>query len=127
MSSGLMRPANKNNQSMRNFDTGATRDTEAGKLDYDGFLSPLSLKAFAEYMNKHRMQSDGSLRASDNWQKGIPREVYRKSAWRHFFSWWEKHRNGEDCLEDACGILFNIMGDMHEMLKQAKNKDAVDH
>lgn len=71
---------------IRTFDTGATRDTDEGKLDFEGFLSPLALERFAEYMNKHRQQSDGSLRDSDNWQKGIPVKQYMKSMWRHFFA-----------------------------------------
>ena len=61
---------------MREFETGATRDTNDGKLDFEGFLSPLALVRYAEYMNKNRIQADGKVRASDNWQKGIPREVY---------------------------------------------------
>ena len=104
-------------RSVRQFETGATRDDDAGKLDFDGFLSPEVLQCYAEYMNKHRVQSDGNLRASDNWQKGIPREQYRKSAWRHFYDWWRKHREGEDTTEAACALLFNVMGDLHEKLK----------
>ena len=101
----------------RTFSTGATRDTDADKLDFDGFLSAPVLRRFAEYMHKHRKMRDGSLRASDNWQKGIPREQYRKSAWRHFAEWWEMHRAGKDTTEAACALLFNLMGDTHEALK----------
>src|ERR1700754_2521147 len=39
---------------IRQFSTGATRDTDAGKVDYEGFLSPYALKAFGEYMDRHR-------------------------------------------------------------------------
>ena len=105
---------------MRKFITGATRDSEEGKLDYEGFLSPAVLKAYAEYMNKHRIQSD-HVRDSDDWQKGIPKEVYMKSAWRHFFDWWLEHRGhkSRDGLKDAlCGLLFNAMGYLHELLKE---------
>ena len=105
---------------MREFDSGATRDTEENKIDYDGFLSPLVLEAYGRYMTKHRVQSDGTLRASDNWQKGIPRDVYMKSGWRHFFDWWSEHRYGtsREGLEDAlCGLMFNLMGYLHEYLK----------
>src|SRR5262249_20215749 len=56
----------------RIFKTGATRDTDTGKLDYEGFLSPLVLKRYAEYMHQHRVMKDGAMRASDNWQRGIP-------------------------------------------------------
>ena len=54
---------------MRTFDTGATRDSDNDKLDYEGFLSPLVLRRYAEYLHKHRKQSDGKIRTSDNWQK----------------------------------------------------------
>ena len=101
---------------MRQFETGATRDTEEGKLDYEGFLSPLVLKRYAEYMHEHRIQADGNLRSSDNWQKGIPKDVYMKSAWRHFMDWWVSHRD-EGCDQEAvCALLFNVMGYLHEEL-----------
>lgn len=110
---------------MREFETGATRDDEDGKLDYEGFLSPLVLYAYAEYMNKHRVQADGKLRDSDNWQKGIPKSAYMKSAWRHFMDWWLYHRfyddKGDDnpeMIEAMCGVLFNVMGYMHTILNR---------
>lgn len=104
---------------MREFDTGATRDTDEGKHDFEGFLSPLVLERYAQYMTKHRKQADGELRDSDNWQKGIPQDQYMKSAWRHWFEMWKSWRGwgGEDIEEAACALLFNIMGWMHEHLK----------
>src|SRR5262249_35716685 len=100
--------------------TGASRDTDQGKLDYEGFLSPLVIKAFAEYMDKHRLMPDGALRDSDNWQKGMPLEAYMKSGWRHFFDWWSIHR-GQPAREDLktalCALLFNAQGYLHEILK----------
>ena len=107
---------------MRRFETGATRDTDAGKFDYEGFLSPLVLARYAAYMHKNRVQADGSLRDSDNWQKGIPQTAYMKSAWRHFLSWWSHHRNvpTDESLEDAlCAMLFNVSGYLHEHLKHS--------
>ena len=104
----------------REFATGATRDTDVGKLDFEGFLSPRVLEAFAVYMNKNRVQSDGSTRDSDNWQKGIPKSAYMKSAFRHFFDWWKEHRGipTKDGIESAlCGLMFNVMGYLHEYLK----------
>ena len=53
---------------MHHFGTGATRDSDANKLDFEGFLSPPALEAYAEYMHRHRFQADGVVRASDNWQ-----------------------------------------------------------
>ena len=108
---------------MRTFDTGATRDTDSDKPDFDGFLSPLALEAFAEYMHRHRQVADGSLRASDNWQKGMPLDEYRKSAWRHFFAFWKTSRDPKfdhdsvATVDAACGVLFNIMGYLHEALR----------
>lgn len=106
---------------VRTFATGATRDSEVGKLDYEGFLSPRVLKAFARYMDHHRRQADGSLRDSDNWQRGIPPDAYMKSGWRHFMAWWAYHRNlptDEGVVFACCGVMFNVMGYLHEHLKE---------
>ncbi len=107
---------------VRKFDSGATRDQDTTKFDYEGFLSPLVLVRFAAYMHEHRVQSDGSLRASDNWQKGIPRDSYMKSLWRHLMTVWMHHRvvPAEDCegMEEAlCGVIFNAQGYLHEIMK----------
>lgn len=105
---------------VRQFDTGATRDTDAGKLDFDGFLSPLVLRQYADYMHGHRKLPDGSLRASDNWSLGIDREVYMKSLWRHFFAVWEENKGIETpdgLVANLCAVLFNASGMLHEVLK----------
>ena len=113
---------------MREFETGATRDTDTDKPDYEGFLSPLVLARFAEYMHKNRVQADGQLRASDNWQKGIPLDAYMKSGWRHFMEWWTQHRKGSDTNifdfkdeETLCALLFNVQGYLHELLRVRGN------
>jgi hypothetical protein len=106
---------------MRTFETGATRDVDADKYDYEGFLSPLVLERYAAYMHKHRMQADGVLRDADNWQKGMPKNAYMKSGWRHFFDWWCEHRGipSREGLEEAlCALLFNVMGYLHEHLNR---------
>jgi hypothetical protein len=107
---------------VRTFVTGATRDQDQNKYDYEGFLSPLVIERFGEYMHKHRLQSDGRLRDSDNWQKGIPLDAYIKSGWRHVMDWWQGHRelySDGNRLEDAlCAILFNVSGYLHELLKR---------
>ena len=127
---------------IRQFDTGATRDTDEGKFDYEGFLSPLALEAFAAYMHEHRKQSDGKLRDSDNWQKGIPRAAYMKSLFRHFMTVWKLYRGysvkpekigGElrvpTMREALCGLLFNVQGLLHhecqEKPKEEKPQGAV--
>lgn len=113
-------------QTTRTFESGATRNSDAGKFDYEGFISPLVLEAFGAYMNFNRHLENGETRASDNWQKGIPLSAYMKSAWRHFFDWWKYHRGlpiKEGIVFALCGLMFNVQGYLHEMLK--KNPDLV--
>ena len=68
---------------MRTFASGATRDIDNGKLDYEGFINPLCDHSFARYMHLHRKQSDGKMRDADNWQKGFGPDVAIKSLVRH--------------------------------------------
>lgn len=112
---------------MRQFESGATRHTDEGKLDYEGFLSPHVLKRYAEYLDEHRTQADGKLRDSDNWQQGIPLTVYMKSMLRHMMDVWGQHREENyappsalrKAHEDAlCAVMFNVMGYLYEILKE---------
>ena len=110
---------------MRTFNSGATRDSDDSKMDYEGFLSPFSVVRYAEYMHGHRKQSDGKTRSSDNWQKGIPLDAYMKSLWRHLVEVWVLHRlgpegllyGGDDIEEALCAVIFNASGYLHEILK----------
>ena len=107
-------------QGMRQFETGATRNLDENKLDFEGFLSPLVLERFSEYMHTHRLQADGVLRDSDNWQKGIPVDAYMKSMWRHFFDVWKGHRGletPENKITNLCALMFNVQGMLHELIK----------
>jgi hypothetical protein len=111
---------NTDDKVMRSFDTGATRDTAEGKLDMEGFTHPMVMKQFAKYMNMNRLQSDGQLRDSDNWQKGIPIDAYMKSLKRHVDEVWLNHRGFRQeagPVAALCGIMFNSMGMLHEILK----------
>jgi len=119
---------------MRTFDTGATRDDDTNKLDYEGFFSPVAMGAYAEYLHKHRKQADGKMRASDNWQKGIGFDVYIKSAFRHFMDWWMAHRgynvhdrkDGHEIFteEAVCALIFNAFGYLHELLVSGRPPEA---
>lgn len=112
---------------MRTFESGATRDNDDDKIDYEGFLSPLVIRKYAEYLHKHRTQVDGKKRASDNWQKGIPLATYMKSMWRHFVDLWSMHReyltgwrspeNNARNEEALCAVIFNASGYLYELLK----------
>ena len=116
---------------MRQFESGATRDTNEGKIDFEGFLSPIVLRRYGEYMNKHRVQADGNIRTSGNWQKHFGENHYDvciKSAWRHFVDWWSEHRGlgSQDGLEEAvCALMFNAMAYLDKLLKD-KRKGATD-
>lgn len=110
----------------RTFSTGATRDLADHKPDYEGYLSPLVVRAYGRYMMRHSVMADGSRRDSDNWQQGIPLDVYMKSLMRHIMDVWELHRGGspEDydgtpltMEESLCAVLFNAMGYLHELSK----------
>lgn len=110
---------------MRIFNTGATRGDDTDKVDYEGFLSPLVIKRYGEYLHKHRIQADGKLRTSDNWMKGMPKETYIKSMFRHFMDVWLHHRgfrnDAKETLEDAlCAVIFNASGYLYELLKEKK-------
>jgi hypothetical protein len=106
---------------MREFSTGANRNSDDGKYDYEGFLSPRVIEAFGAYMHFNRHLEDGSMRDSDNWQLGIPTDAYMKSSWRHFFDVWKYHRNipiKEGIVFALCAVLFNTMGYLDELLKE---------
>ena len=117
---------------VRNFESGATRSADANRHDPEGFLSPLVIERFCEYMNKHRQQPDGSIRASDNWQKGIPMPTYFKGMWRHFLHAWTRHRGyvvrdpgaAANLEEDLCAIMFNAQGALFELLKAKEGHDG---
>ena len=100
---------------MREFETGATRNDNEDKPNYEGFLSPLVIKEFGRYMHRHRIQADGKKRAGDNWQKGMSNDCYIDSLLRHVMDVWLHHRGypaqaEEDLKEALCAILFNAQG-----------------
>jgi len=112
---------------MREFETGATRNDDEDRLDFEGFEHPLVVVRFAEYMHGHRRQKDGILRAADNWQKGIPLDCYMKSLSRHFMDVWLHHRGcphkAKGGIEDAlCAMRFNVNGYLFEILKKQQEE-----
>ncbi len=104
---------------MRTFDSGATRDSNDTKPDYRGFISPMAMKVFGEYMQMHQKQADGTMRASDNWKKGIPIPAYVESLIRHTIDFWAAWDAGRvaECDELACALFFNVQGFIHERSK----------
>lgn len=109
----------------REFKSGANRNSDDGKLDYEAFNSPIVDWYYAQYMHGHRVLEDGTLRDGDNWQKGFPIEVIHKSLARHYHDYHLTTRgidvkeNGQiHLIEDIlCGIIFNAKAHLHELLK----------
>lgn len=117
---------------MRVFETGATRNLDATKPDYEGFESPLVEWAFGAFMNSNRVQADGTIRASDNWQRGIPLDSYAASMKRHLHDVWLHHRGHselaqEDLVVALCALRFNVNGYLHELVKGWLNDLAPDN
>lgn len=123
---------------VQKFATGATRSADEGKNQYWGFLSYPAIEEFGDYMTRHRVQPDGSLRDPNNWQKGIPIQKYIESLLRHSLELWGLHMRylprrlareypgkSRDFLlkETACAIYFNVQGFLHEYLKADKAED----
>jgi len=105
---------------IRVFESGAKRDSDKHKLDYDGALSPEVLRAFAIFMDFNRQMADGSSRSVADWKQGVPLDVYMKSAMRHFMSWWLAHhgnQTSEDRVWALLALLFNLQGYLHEWMK----------
>lgn len=115
---------------IREFPTGATRDKDTDKLDYEGFISPLVEWRYANYMHKNRLQKDGSIRASDNWTLGILPEAYVKSLARHVQDVKLHHRGFGDLAvenyqDSLCGVIFNAMGLLFEDLKERRKCESL--
>lgn len=112
---------------MRQFETGATRDADADKPDYEGFICPLVVERYGQYMHKHRRLPDGSMRPSDNWQRGIPLDAYASSLWRHTQDFHKAHRGyaAPDIEDSLCALIFNASGYLHELLKCRREAEAV--
>jgi hypothetical protein len=140
------------NKEIRVFSSGSTRDTSEGKFEYYGFIHPLNDYSFSEYMHKHRKQSDGNLRDSNNWWKGFGKDVPLQSLVRHLedlkllhtgYFVYEEKKDGEcrrivrskkiknleeNCkeitLEECCNaIRFNVEAYKLEIIKEKYGKD----
>lgn len=111
----------------RVFDTGASRDTDKGKIDIDAVFPPELMESQAQYMLEHSTMPDGSTRSQSNWQKGMPIDTaYIKSLSRHFND-FRKVMRGHTVIDKKTGnpwtleklanaIVFNSNGILFEVL-----------
>ena len=112
-----------NPQTARKFSTGATRSDDSAKPNYIGYLSPLVIERFGRYMLEHQY---GGQRSADNWKKGITRQAYIESMFRHFVHLWGTHELAislemKPHVEDTlCALLFNVQGYLFELLREKK-------
>lgn len=119
---------------IRKFESGATRNSDKNKIDYEGFVNPFALEAYGEYMHTHRLQADGTLRDSDNWQKGIPLAQLVKSLIRHTVELWKIQRGGRVFDRDTgkevfakdicCAIWFNAQACLLHFIKESDHEKA---
>lgn len=103
---------------VRKFKTGAFRDTDVQKLNYIGSLSPLVLRRFTQYMQEHNLKVGDLQRDEGNWKKGMPTQSYMKSKLRHIIDTWLTFEGYEnyDIEELLCAELFNVQGQLHNIL-----------
>lgn len=110
---------------LRQFSSGAIRDNNENKPNYAGFTSPLILKAFGNYMQKHQILPDGSKRNADNW-KGLFGENHMQVCYeckcRHDhdlalymdgYGDWAR----DNLLDVLCAIKFNVDAMIYKIMK----------
>lgn len=92
----------------REFESGAKRDSNNGKIRPD-LISPYMLKSLGKVL------ADGAEHyGARNWEKGMPDEVLKESASRHYVSWM----NNEQDEDHASKLIFNIMAWIHNRDKK---------
>lgn len=120
-----------NDITKRIFPTGAYRNDNKGKFNYDGFINPAVENSFARYMHGHRKMEDGSLRDADNWQKGFSVDEIMQSLLRHVMDVHLLHRGyevidekGEKITLEEClnGVKFNINAYILQLINEKKSK-----
>lgn len=120
----ISRHKSKYEAAVRAFAGGATRDLDTHKPDIHRFLCPRVLDYYIHhYMMPHQNTAAGR-READNWKGGFGLDVIMASLHRHEWAVWRKWDKGElhtdAALQDLCGVLFNSMAMIREIL-EARN------
>lgn len=94
---------NNNDELKRIFESGAQRDSNQGKIRPD-LISPYMLKALGKVL------ADGAGHYGErNWEKGMPLDVFKESAARHYVQWMAN----ETDEDHAAKLIFNVMAYIH--------------
>lgn len=109
---------------IRKFASGATRDTDVGKHDFEGYESIQVRRRYAEYMTANRLQKDGTIRESSNWKRGIAKDAYITSLDRHVVDVIAGYRGlpADDLEVSLCATIFNASGLLFELLAEKSGK-----
>lgn len=114
------------------FESGAIRDSQAGKLDMIETLGYLALGEFSKYMTAKKQKY-----GSGNFKRGIPVESYEQSLIRHWHKYMcikeltQKGINAPDEFEPGedhiSAIVFNAFGILFERaVLDIKARNVVD-
>jgi len=114
----------------RVFESGASRNSEEGKLQKDRFLNPRVIHEYSKFMHNNRKTDSGLVREGDNWQAGIPIPALLGSMTRHTED-VKLHLGGysadadEEYLDSIFGAIFNLMGLAHAELNLKGKEDEI--
>ncbi len=93
----------KDSGAREEYETGARRDTQAGKTRWD-LIPPLALKRVAD------LYARGAVKYDEwNWAKGIKMSRCYASAFRHLMQWVF----GDKDEDHLAAVVFNIFCIMH--------------
>lgn len=110
---------NENKQDIRQFDSGAIRDSEENKEDYIETISWTAFRRYAQYMTEKKKKY-----GAGNFKKGIDIDSYERSLVRHLQKYMENKYEGgivETQEDHLAAILFNVFGIIHEEERHRKN------
>jgi len=94
------------------FETGAIRDSQDGKVDFVETISFTAHERYARYMTGKKKKY-----GTGNFKKGIPITSYEQSLLRHVDKYFRnKYEGGQDELNEdhVAAMRFNVDGIMHE-------------
>jgi hypothetical protein len=109
-------------KTIREFTTGAIRDSDETKEDYCETISWTAFKRYAQYMTGKKQKY-----GAGNFKKGIPITSYEQSLLRHVQKYMENKYEGglvETQEDHLSALVFNIFGIMHEEERIKKNEQT---